>query len=614
MKISLLFFGILSFIQITFLPGILILKAFKIKPGFIQTLVFSFALSLISNHLIVFAITTLGFNISYTYYIIFIIELLLVFKLYTNFFKSSLGDIFSARSTQISSYITSTFSTKPASPKTFAQIITTIITIIFMIFAASSIWWAFKLWINNFDTVFTLWDAIVSWNHWAVEWFSGSFPNQTRRYAQLIPTNFAVSYAFLGNTQIQIFAKGFMPLFNLYILLLMFDLGLETKQGGYFIGVVVTRFVIKKFLGVYISSGYVDVALAFFSFVSIYALLKAKTTTSQKQQVNYIWIGAIFSAGAALTKQNGLFIFGIYPVLAYLLVAKTLDNTDLKKQLSYVIKPFLFGLLLILPWYLYNEYRIFTGTNETNVLYLIGERHEGRALVERFVRAAGMLEEYVFLYIFILILLPFLDITFKWITVAILLPYSLIWALGFSTFARNLAIAMPFLGLITGLCAQKSLVFGERLIAWLKVSRIKILFVLILIFIAIYAGGQFLTDARLINHQNEQQKEILQSSVNHRIYAYFEEIGGYEPIMTNYPIRHLPGLENMQVPVGNFADYDFYQWTKNQNPEVRLMLIFRGRVADDVQEEITKNLELGTYELIFKEGAYSFIRMNKEVQ
>jgi len=609
-----LLLGLLSFIQITFLPGILILKVFKIKPSFIQTLGFSFALSLISNHLIVFAITTFGLNISYTYYIIFIIELFFVYKLYKNFFKSPLGVIFSTRSTQISSYITSTFSTNSVNPKTFTQIITGLFTIVFTILAASSIWWAFKLWVVNFDTVFTLWDAIVSWNHWAVEWYAGSFPNQTSRYAQLIPTNFAVSYAFLGNTQIQFFAKGFMPLFNLFILLLMVDLGLETKQGGYFIGVVATRFVIKKFLGVYISSGYVDVALAFFSFIPIYALLKAQISTSKKQQLTYIWLGAIFASGAALTKQNGLFIFVTYPVLAYLLVVKNFDDTDFKNKLSYIIKPFLLGVLLILPWYLYNEYRIFTGINETNVLYLIGERHEGRALFERFIRAAVMLEKYIYLYIFILILLPFLDITFKWITIIILVPYSLIWALGFSTFARNLAIAMPFLGMVTGLCAQKSLDFGERLISWLKISRIKIFFILIFVFITISVSGQFLTDARLINHQNEQQKEILQSSVNHRIYAYFEEIGEYEPIMTNYPIRYLPGLENMQIPIGNFADYDFYQWTKKQNPEVRLMLIFRGRAADDVKKEINSNIEQGNYELIFKNGAYMLVRILHEVQ
>ncbi|MBE9523983.1 MAG: hypothetical protein IMY76_02720 [Chloroflexi bacterium] len=84
--------------------------------------------------------------------------------------------------------------------------------------------------------------------------------------------------------------------------------------------------------------------------------------------------------------------------------------------------------------------------------------------------------------------------------------------------------------------------------------------------------------------------------------------------MTSYPIRYLPGLENMQVPVGNFADYAFYQWTKKQNPEVRLMLIFRGRAADDVLKEITDNIEPGNYELIFRDGAYWFIGIIHEVQ
>lgn len=45
--------GLVSIIQITLLPGLLILKIYKVNKGFIQNLVLSFALSLIFNHIFV---------------------------------------------------------------------------------------------------------------------------------------------------------------------------------------------------------------------------------------------------------------------------------------------------------------------------------------------------------------------------------------------------------------------------------------------------------------------------------------------------------------------------------------------------------------------------------
>ncbi|MEA3351702.1 MAG: hypothetical protein U9Q82_13875 [Chloroflexota bacterium] len=643
-----LLLGTLSFIQITFLPGILILKAFKIKPGAIQTLTFSFGLSLISNHLIVLAITAVGINISYTYYTIFAIELILFFKLYASTLEPSLGNIASNITTNLSNYIDSLYPPKttnnvivqspcphpnplpggegitsspigpvvgserlPGNDQILSKTITRFIAVLFSILAAASIWWAFKVWYTNADTIFTQWDAIISWNHWATEWFSGSFPNATRRYAQLIPTNFAVSYAFLESTQIQFFAKGFMPIFNLFILLLMFDLGLETKNVGYFIGVVATRFIIKEFLGSYISSGYVDVALAFFSFLPIYTLLKAQTASSQEQRINYIQLGAIFAAGAALTKQNGLFIFAIYPVLAYLLVLKNSSKSNRKTQLLHLLKSFSISLLIILPWYIFNEYRIFTGANDTNVLFLMGSRHEGRALLERLTRAAGLLGKYVFLYPFVLILLPFLNSTFQWTALFVLLPYTFIWAAAFSTFPRNLSIALPLLGMIVGMSAEKLISFGEQLIHALKFERIKLIIVILAITAIIVIGGFLVPDDVLINHQTEQQKDILLSFINVRIYDYFKRTGGYEPIMTNYPIQYLPGLEDMQIPIGNFSDYDYYQEIKNQHPEARLMLVFRGRAANEILEEISQNIDSGAYKLIFEKQNYMFVEIKE---
>jgi len=607
------FLGLCAVFQITFLPGILILEFFKLRKGFIQTLVSAFGLSLIVNHLLVFLITSLSLNITYTFYVIFICEIGLIIWLFWGVSTQNLESGISHYETELRNYFLttvgiSTYKGEKKWPKAFKSLVTLIIAIL----VGTSLWWAFKVWITNIDTVFTQWDAIVSWNHWANEWYSGLFPTQTSHYAQLIPTNFAVTYAFLQGTQVQIFAKSFMPLFNLFILGMMLDLGLETKNSGYMIGLVATRFILKKFLGEYISSGYVDVALAFFALIPIYVLIKAQNTADQKTQLRYIWLGGILSAGTALTKQNGLFIFFVYPILAYFLVVKKIDRFSLKEKTTLLAKIFLVSLAIILPWYLFNQVRILTGDNASNLAYLIGDRHDGRTLTHRFTRAVDLLDVYVYLYPLILVFLPFLDSTFRWISLTILIPYSLIWVFAFSIFPRNLSIALPYLGMVTGICGQMILeVFGKLLLK-LKVGRIKIYVLIIFMIIMVIIGGLLITDARIIDLQTGQQKEIIISAINHQIYDYFDELGHFEPIMTNYPIQYLPGLENLQIDIGNFGDYEYYQWTKDQHPEVRLMLIFEGRADDTVFQEIQENIENGNYELIFKQGNYLFVRIIRD--
>lgn len=608
---SMFLLGLLSVLQITFLPGFLLLKPFNVKNNIIQTIIFSLALSLIANHLIVFVATAVGVNLSSVYYILFAIEIILLFKLYAPTLAQSLAETTSKQYDKALAYLQSVIPSQNKDENgTISKALFGLITIAFFAMAGWSLWWAFKVWYTNLDTVFTQWDAVVSWSHWAMEWFSGVFPSDIKRYAQLIPTNFAVSYAFLRGAQLQFFAKSIMPLFNLFILLMLFELAITQKRSGYLIAVVATRFIVKKFLGNYIVSGYVDVALAFFALLPFYTLLKAKSTQGKEQQ-DYLYLGAIFAAGAALTKQNGLFVLATYPLLAYLIVINTLAQRDRKEKLRMAANLALLGLAVISPWYIFNEYRIFTGANSTNIAYLAGARHEGRNLVERFLRAIGSLEKYALLYPLILILLPLLDAPFQWGMLLIVLPYSIIWALAFSTFPRNLSIALPLLGLITGMSAEALIGFIAKLIDKLKMERLKLWIILLTLALIGIVGGFLVPDDVLINHQTEQQKEILFDFLNRPIYNYFEESGQVEPIITNYPLQYLPGLEEMQIEAGNFQDYDFYQWVKEQNPEARLMLIQRGKASEQVVQDIDQKLDSGKYQLIFKKNNYMFIRFRE---
>ena len=214
--------GLCALLQITFLPGILILGVFDLRKGVIQTLVSAFGLSLIVNHILVFFITVLKLNISIVFYILFGLEIIALLWLERQWLGRQLEDWIQQIETNLESYIRQVgdrLSRLPSEP--IARALSILWMVAAVILAGSSIWWAIRFWLTNIDTVFTQWDAIVSWNHWATEWFAGQFPRQTSQYPQLIPTNFAVTYAFLQGTQVQIFAKSFMPLFNIFILLMM---------------------------------------------------------------------------------------------------------------------------------------------------------------------------------------------------------------------------------------------------------------------------------------------------------------------------------------------------------------------------------------------------------
>ena len=174
--------------------------------------------------------------------------------------------------------------------------------------------------------IFQQWDAVVSWNRWAQDWAGNRLPRTTAEYPQLLPCNMSLSYVFLQDTSIWFFAKGFMFLFCLLLLLGMFDLAGQTGQAGYALGVCLTYALLVATLRFrYISSGYADMPVAFLAFAGVYALLLGRTASGAKTQTKYIFLGAVLCAGAALTKQAGLFIAAVYPLLAWLLVYRQAD-------------------------------------------------------------------------------------------------------------------------------------------------------------------------------------------------------------------------------------------------------------------------------------------------
>jgi hypothetical protein len=602
--------GVLSLFQILFLPGAILIRLFKLRRGIIQSIGFIFGLSLIFNFLWVFFLTLLKVNYPIAHYVLFGVEVILFVWIYKETLLSRSEDILGDLNERINEGINSLllFFQFDERESSFSRIIKSLVNVVFIAWAVSSLLWVCKLLWANFGTAFNLWDAVVSWNNWATQWFSNIVPTP-RDYAQLIPANFSITYSFLGSTDIQIFAKGFIPLFTIFTWLLMWDLAIEYKKPGMFIGIVILRYMTKKFLYEYIGEGYVDIPLLFFTFLTVYTLLKANNVKGESNKTSYLYLGAVFAAGTALTKQNGLLVFALYPFLAFLITAPDEKYSAIKDKVKILIKPMVLGLAVLLPWYLLNEYRIIIGENQILVDYLVSaERHQGRSYLERAVRAFRELDIYAYLFPFVLATLPLIPRKFRQVAYITIFPYTIIWTFLFSIFVRNLAMVFPFLALTAGLGAEGLLDLILRFAEKIRLHRVKLYFPVILLVAVIFGFSLYFSDEKITAMQYESQKDALWTGINQKLYAYFDDIGEYGTIMTHYPLKYLPVLQDYFLHQ-QFASYQAFYDKFVAHPETKYLLVWGAYADDEVLDRIEQLHDMGAIEFIFEGDGMEFYKV-----
>lgn len=601
-----LFWGMLSLVQVLFLPGFILLQIFRNKHwGQLEKVVFSFALSLIFNYSLVLVLTTLGLYHRWIVLLVFLIELIFSGWLAFTWLRSSHG-IGKSTLDKLHLYFRDLIASRSAQESEWQRWVRLLLFAALLLGALGALSWIFRTFWDQKLTVFSVWDSVVSWNKWATQWASNQFPEIPRRYGQLVPANWSLTYIFMGSDQVQFFAKSIMPLFTLFTLLLPILLGIETKSYGFFAAAILIQFVYKKFLGEHVYSGYVDSAVAFFSFASMYCLLKASLAKQKDSILAYVGLGAILAGGALATKQPGLYVLVCYPVLAYFLVLrgnKHIRTEDIKRGLIY---PLGIALAFSVPWYVYTEAMIYLGLNKSEFEWILDEVHRGRSLWERLLLAIGSLDVYAVLFVVSLGSLPFLPRLLKWVTITIVLPYSLLWALFASYSQRNLALVFPILALVSGVGFERLVSFAQSYWNPDKAKRL-VLPVAILATVAGIAATTLVPDEKLINIQITQQKDILLRGLNRELYDYFENDRDPGLILSGYPLEFLPGFEHLTVS-DSFEDYETYISHLNEYPEIQYLLV--PKAADDIiLNEVMGNVDAGSYELIFEQNNYYLIRI-----
>lgn len=301
---------------------------------------------------------------------------------------------------------------------------------------------------------FDAWDVVNVWTKWAEIWFSGNVPqiSQSRSYPQLIPMNWAICYAFMGSDLLQVFPKVLMGVFPFYILLVIVFLGFATKEFGYAYAVVGVALLLHEYKW-FLTSGHVDIPVAFFGLLSISCLAAARSDLYAAEWKKFLFLGGVFAAGAALTKQSGFVIVIFYPVFAYLLIFKHKGRDHIRQAAWFMVWLGVGYCLLLAPWYVP---RTFTPENFDLVsLAASGNGSQaGLDYVNRFKLA--FFRDY-FGFPLLLMCVALLNVHPIWRPAVWLIaaPWLLVSATFLGYDARNVALALPIFGVGAGMAVQK---------------------------------------------------------------------------------------------------------------------------------------------------------------
>lgn len=156
-------------------------------------------------------------------------------------------------------------------------------------------------------------DVWASWNRWAVEWTRmAGFSGNDFTYPQVAPAAWSYIYTLAGDIYGgEYYAHAFTILFTVGVIWILSRWPAAISRTGIFIFTGYLLFNQSSFLAADVGSGLADLPVAFFALLSLY-FLQAYWRGGQRGD---LWRAMTAAAGAALTKQAGLFYWLVMPVL-----------------------------------------------------------------------------------------------------------------------------------------------------------------------------------------------------------------------------------------------------------------------------------------------------------
>lgn len=276
--------------------------------------------------------------------------------------------------------------------------------------------------------IFSSWDAVASWNRWALVFFDNSLPSDTYHYPQALPAQWSIFYQ-LCRDPLEFLPKATVPLY-LYLSVLML---LERKS--YIAGFLFLLFFYKTGS---VHTGYVDIPVACISFSSLLLLENA----CDKKNTAILFAGALAACAASLVKQAGLFVVLCYPVLALIFF----QFSSRRQKIRFFVLYFVLVLFTAGFTYAYLQRNIMLGRSASEISVVTNEIYKGTPFYCRIIPA--FMKLFKGHRLMLLIGIPFVCLNEKKIVRVIGLiglAYLTAWAAFFSYDLRNGYLAWPLI-------------------------------------------------------------------------------------------------------------------------------------------------------------------------
>lgn len=560
--------GLLSIIQAGFLPGYLLVRLLRLNEGRFRTSLLAFSLSLLINHLFVSGAAALGLYGRPAVFTLLALEIAALLYLVLRGPRRPMQpppDLVRLRDA---------IEGRGRAPESRLVMWAALLSVI-----PALVWW-----VNTatpvFGSVFRAWDAIVSYNRWALEWAEGRVPVKTWLYPQVWPTTIALTYTFTGAPNLQFFATAFATLFPLAIIIALLDLTLRLRDPRYALAAWPCACILHRTLHGAVMVGMTDDQAAAATLLALYPLILAAHERHWPAARALLITGALAAAAAGLVKQAGWNIAAVYPVLAYGLVLSAHPELNPRRRGLWAVWLVLLIAIPVAPWYIYRATFPFS---QTGLQYLLEGIHAGRTYPQRAARAVVILADAIGVPIWLLcatliigLLGALTDRIWRWITLLIVLPSGLIWAFLLSYDARTGAtafiVAIP--ALIVGFSRIPGLIGG---LAVRAPRSPRLARAVVAAGFVLAAGAALILSAthfrasRLLREQDRLQRRAFDAEVNAALYRYVDEFGLEYPVLTNYQVMGgLPELSRFYKHNGLASDL----WLKKELPEARFVFYY----------------------------------------
>jgi hypothetical protein len=436
------FWGAIGYVMGGFAPGYLLLRLFRIER-LLPPLAGPFALSLIVNGIVVEiavwfgAYTTTAARVAGS-----IIVSIFVLALFSDRRLSfgALADGVSAARLALSRAVKPAGGQLQIGPLVCCIAASIVVVLTLYLFGAS------------FGSILLGYDPVIQWNVWAVDWAADRLPNRIYHYPQLVPILWSIPYVLMGNSAIEFFSSSYKFVFWLLTFETLVFVSWRARDPFLLLSVPVAFVLFRFGVGGTSLQDSIDVPVAFFALLAVATVLRPASGRTQQQ---VLALALVLAAGAAMTKQVGLYMIGAIPLLH---LCWTFED---RRQVAPVFNavPGLvwkasLALMLCAPIYVYAFVTIRNGTNISEFGYLFEGVYENRSRVSRALdalqaaygwlgpgkTAGGLIAAVVFAAVNLAALS---DRRYRWILLAINIPFSCLWAIYFSYDRRNLALTMP---------------------------------------------------------------------------------------------------------------------------------------------------------------------------